>query len=296
MRQTALLFVIAVFEYAANAQFTLRPQIGIEDPTTKIRYNDLASFAPVTQFQPQVSIHADYKFKSGFGPFIGLSTNRSSINYSFNDPETGMTAYNAKMDKMQFGLQAGLQYSSQPIFLNLHAIAGNCGGENRPNIRSGCCSHSSHSCGSRTEKQKATPKKESWTVRLQPSAGISYVPSDKPTIETKTSGAQTSYIYNAGNLKTAIVTGMSFEFARNKAKFLTVSVNYFKGLGNDETTFTTQSATKNVVTTLSSKVSGWNASLGIPLSFTKNASSKTRNNHHGCGEQYRSRCQSVRKI
>ena len=296
MRQTALLLVIAVFGYAANAQFTLRPQIGIEDPRTSISYNDLSSFTPVTQFQPQVGLHADYKFKSGFGPYIGLSTNRSSINYSFNDPETGMTIYNAKMDKMQFGLQAGLQYSSQPIFLNLHAIAGNCGTENRSNTKSGCSSHSSHSCCSKAEKQKATPKKESWTVRLQPSAGISYVPSNKPTIETKTSGTQTSYIYNAGNLKTAIVTGMSFEFARNKAKFLTVSFNYFKGLGNDETTFTTQSANKNVTTTLRSKVSGWNASVGIPISFAKNVSSKTKKTYHGCGEQYRIRCQNVRKI
>jgi len=296
MRQTALLFVIAVFGYAASAQFTLRPQLGIEDPMTKISYNDLSSFTPVTQFQPQVGLHADYKFKSGFGPFVGLSTSRSSVNYTFNDPETGMTAYNATMGKMQLALQAGLQYSTRPFSLSRQSATSKCNVENKPTMKTGSC-QSSHSCCSKTTKaKKATPTKDAWTVRLQPSAGLSYIPSSKPTLETKTSGAQTSYAYNAGNLKTAIVTGMSFEFARNKAKFLTVSVNYFKGLGSDETTFTTQSANKNVTTTLSSKVSGWNASVGIPISFTKNVSSKTKKSHRGCGEQYRTRCQSVRKI
>jgi hypothetical protein len=294
MRQTALLLVIAVFGTAANAQFTLRPQIGIENPITKISYNDLSSFTPVTQFQPQVAIHADYKFKSGFGPFVGLSSSRTAVNYNFNDPATGMTAYTATMSKIQLALQAGLQYSSKAFSLTNQSAAGKCNSENRSTMRTGCC-HSSHSCCSKTGlTEKATPKKDAWTVRLQPSAGLSYIPSNKPTLSEKSPG----YVYNAGNLKTAIVTGMSFEFARNKAKFLTVSFNYFKGLGNDETTFTASSASasKTVTTTLSSKVSGWNASVGIPISFAKSSSSKNKRHHSGCGEQYRIRCQSVRKI
>src|SRR6266496_6499342 len=131
MRQTALLFVIAVFGIAANAQFTLRPQIGIENPMTKISYNDLASFAPMTQLQPQLGLHADYKFKSGFGPFIGLSTSRSSVNYNFNDPGTGMTNYTAELGKMQLGLQAGLQYSSKPFSLGKPSSGSRCNSENR---------------------------------------------------------------------------------------------------------------------------------------------------------------------
>jgi phenylalanyl-tRNA synthetase beta subunit len=86
MRQTALLFVIAVLGYAANAQFTLRPQIGIENPVTKISYNDFPSFAPISQFQSQLGIHADYKFKE-VRTVLGLSTNRSIVSYSFTDPE-----------------------------------------------------------------------------------------------------------------------------------------------------------------------------------------------------------------
>jgi len=295
MRQTALLFVIAVVGTAANAQFTLRPQIGIENPVTKISYNDLASFAPITQFQPQIGLHADYKFKSGFGPFIGLSSSRTAVNYNFNDPATGMTAYTATMSKMQLALQAGLQYSSKPVFLNLHAIKGNCGSENRSGMRAGCC-HSSSSCSrSKTNiPEKSMAKRDSWTISLQPSAGISYIPSSRPTLSEKSPG----YVYNAGNMKTAIVTGMSFEFAKNKTKFLTVSFNYFKGLGNDETTFnaSSASASKTVSTTLSSKVSGWNASVGIPISFARSSASKNKRHHSGYGEQYRIRCQSVRKI
>lgn len=44
MRKTALLLEIAVYGYAANAQFTLRPQAGLENPLTKISHNHLPLF------------------------------------------------------------------------------------------------------------------------------------------------------------------------------------------------------------------------------------------------------------
>jgi hypothetical protein len=88
-------------------------------------------------------------------------------------------------------------------------------------------------------------------------------------------GSQNNYIYNAGNNKTTFLTGMGFEFAKNEKRLFTLSVNYFKGLGNNATSFTSESAGKTTTTMLNSKLSGWGATLGIPISFTK----KTKPQH-----------------
>ncbi len=288
MRKTALLFVIAVYGYAAHAQFTLRPQTGIEIPATKISYNNLPSFKPACQSLAQFGLRADYAFKGGLGPFVGLFTHRPSVNYNFTDPEKGMTAYEAAVGDLQVQLQAGLQYSTKPLLLSKKTSA-RSGSEHMPAIRS--------SCGERkpgeaqNSKQKAT-----WSVRLQPSAGLGYVPSNKADLETKNSGTQTSYTYRAGNTKTELITGLGFEFSRNRKRFLSLSINYFKGLGNNETTFTTQSSAKTVTTTLGSTVSGWNASVGIPISFAKKNTMKSPKSYHRCSEQYKRKCGSYKRI
>jgi hypothetical protein len=312
MRQTALLFVIAVLGYAANAQFTLRPQIGIENPTTKISYNDLPSFAPISQFQPQFGVHADYKFKGGFGPFIGMSTSRSLVNYSFTDPEKGMTDYQAELGDLLLALQAGLQYSTKPIPLTKNkptattkTKSSECT-QNKTAEKSSCyekmmrCYSSSHCSGNKSKTEsKSTTKKDVWTLSLQPSAGISYTPSNADAIETETVNGVTNYLYTAGNLKTAFISGIAFEFAKNKKKFATLSFNYFTSLGSDKTTFESQAGSKTVTTTVSSKVSGWNAALGIPITFAKSQASKSKSKHHDCiyRSEYKSRCgSSYRKI
>ena len=87
-------------------------------------------------------------------------------------------------------------------------------------------------------------------------------------------GSQNNYIYNAGNNKTTFLTGMGFEFAKNEKRLFTLSVNYFKGLGDNATSFTSESAGKTTTTMLDSKLSGWGATLGIPISFTKKTSAK----------------------
>ena len=297
MRSATLLLLFAVFGYAANSQFTLRPQAGIENPITKISYNDHPYFSPLSQLQPQLSIRADYKFKKGFGPFVALSTSRSAVSYNFNDPETGMTAYRASLSKMQLQLQAGLQYNTKPFNLNKQTTSSKSSKtEGSKNASKAGCNHFYPSCCQRkcNSEQRSKPQNEVWSVRIQPSAGFAFVPSGKPDITTKTSAGQTSYTYNAGDTKTALITGAGFEFARNKAKFLTLSFNYFQGLGNDKTTLNTVSGTKATTTILNSKVSGWNASIGIPVSFAKKPVRKERKSQE-CREQNRIRC-SYRKI
>ena len=92
MRNAFLLLVLVVFVYTANAQFTLRPQAGIENPVTKLSYNGSSYFTPVTSLQLQVGLRADYKFKNGFAPYVGLNTTRQGLSYSFADPENGRTS------------------------------------------------------------------------------------------------------------------------------------------------------------------------------------------------------------
>lgn len=302
MRRVALVLMFAAFVSAANSQLTIRPQAGLENSITKISYNHLDYFSPLDQLQPQLSLRADYRFKNGFGPFAGLSTSRSLINYNFNDPESGMTAYKASMGKMQLQLQGGLQYSTKAIFFNKPGSTTKSLKTESAKKSTNSCSHYSSSCShyfsscctkrsSTAEKTKS--QKQQWSVRIQPSTGIAFVPSDKPDLITKTSASQTTYTYNAGNIKTALLSGVGFEFARNRTKFFTLSVNYFKGLGDNETTFTSESGNKITTTTLNSKLSGWNASIGIPISFTKKYGHTTRKVQE-CQEQNRIRC-SYRK-
>ena len=286
MRRAVLVLGLAVWVCAANSQLTILPQAGLENPTTKISYNNLPYFSPVNQLQPQFGVRADYKFKGGFGPFLGLATSRSGVSYNFTDPENGMTAYNASLAKTQLQIQGGLKYSTKPIYFKQKGSTPTAKGTSSEktstchSFYSSCTRYSSSCCKKSSAEQKAKAQKQSWSMRIQPSAGFGFVPSGRSDLVTEISNGQPSYTYNSGSMKTAFLTGVGFEFAKNKARLFTLSVNYFKGLSNNETTFTTESAAKTTTTTLNSKVSGWNASIGIPIGFSKKSSSVTHKTEH----------------
>jgi hypothetical protein len=282
MRCPVLIAVFAGITLTANSQFTILPQAGFENSNTKISYNNLPYFSPLTQMQPKFGLRADYKFKNGFGPFAGISTSRPLVGYSFTDPEKGMTEYSASMGNMQAQLQAGLQYTSKPIFFKKQTSASKTSSAktvetttSNHSYYSGCTRNYSYSgCGAKksstaekTEKSKAQDK--GWSLRLQPSAGLGFIPSNVEDLVVTPAGTQNNYTYNAGNNKTTLLTGMGFEFAKNEKRLFTLSVNYFKGLGDNATSFTSESGGKTTTTMLNSKLSGWGATLGIPISFTK---------------------------
>jgi hypothetical protein len=282
MRSPVLIAVFAGITLTANSQFTILPQAGFENSNTKISYNSLPYFSPLAQVQPKFALRADYKFKNGFGPFAGISTSRPSVSYSFTDPEKGMTEYSASMGDMQAQLQAGLQYTSKPIFFKKQTSSKTkveTTTSNRSYYSSGCSrSYSSSRCGAKKSStaEKANSQNKGWSFRLQPSAGIGFIPSNVEDLVVNPAGSQNNYVYNAGNDKTTFLTGMGFEFAKNEKRLFTLSVNYFKGLGNDATSFTSESAGKTTTTTLNSKLSGWGATLGIPIGFTKKTSTKQK--------------------
>lgn len=287
MRSVALSGLFIVSAIAMNAQkLSLTPQVGFENSRTSVNYNNLGSFAPLGgEFNPQVSLRLDYKFKQGFGPYIGASTSRSGVLYGFNDIENGMSLYTATKANMQLRMEAGYQYTTKPIFFNKTkqststSTTKSSGKSSCYSYRSNCSrnssSRSSH-CQSKNSVAKKAENKGGW-VRLQPSVGVGYIAAPTTDIVTKTQGGQTAYEYRAGNWNTAFLTGMGFEFGRNKERLLNVSINYFKGIGNMNTqTVSNESGIKTNYATLESKASGWNMRVGIPFTLAEKKTGKQK--------------------
>src|SRR6185436_15557172 len=207
MRSIALTGILFIATIAMNAQqrLSLTPQVGFENSKTSINYNNLGSFSPLNgQFNPQISLRLDYKFKQGFGPYIGASTSRSVVLYGFNDVENGMNIYNATKANMQLRFEAGYQFTTNPLFFNKTRSSSS---KTKTQGKSSCGSYSSHSCCSRsfsssshcqsknsTARKVENKNKGAW-VRLQPSVGIGFIPSPKTDVITKTQGGQTAYEY-----------------------------------------------------------------------------------------------------
>lgn len=307
MRNAALtLLCFVALGYAANAQrFSLLPQAGFENSTTKISYNDLRSFSPLgTKFAPQASLRLNYSSKEGHGFFLGVASNRSLLSFRFTDPEKGMNNFIATTGNMQFQLEGGYQFNSKPIPLN---------GSKQPAIKKqtantstkkscgsyaprSSCSKNYNSSGCRSgntnkTKQPAQRKTNNSWVRIQPSIGMGFIPSVKTDVTTTTQGAQTTYQYNAGNWNTALMAGAGFEFGKGRTRQFTISLNYFRGIGNlDKQTISSVAGTKSITTTLQSSVSGWNMKIGIPFTLgpkkpaiIKKVEKKTEQKS-GCGQ------------
>ena len=308
MRTAALtLLSFVAFGYASKAQkFSLLPQVGFENSKTTINYNNSSPFAPAgVGFSPQVSLQFAYKSKPGHGVFLGASSSRSSVPFSFTNPETGMNSYKTLTGTMQVRLEGGYQFSSKPIFFKKQTNTTTKQNENKATQKKNCSafsyrsscmkrkSESSRSTGADQPKQ-AGINKGSW-VRLQPSAGMGFIPAVKADVITKVQNGQATYQYRAGNWNTALVAGMGFEFGKNSARLFTLGINYFKGIGNlDRQTISTVVGTKTLTTQLQSEVSGWNMRVGIP--FTLGAKKLTVNQQPATKkvEKSRSKCGQYR--
>lgn len=268
-------FAFVVLGITANAQkFTILPQVGIENPLTRMSYNNLPSFTPLqSQLSPLLGVRIDYKLKKGYGPYVGISTSRSAVAYSFSNPETGTNAYTASIGNMQLQLQGGLQLTTKPIYFKKPAAAAPAPVQKAQSSYRSCGSQSYRSighCSSRSKQQDyKAPVNKNLFVRVMPSAGLALNPFTPSAITSKFEGGNKTYTYNAGNFKTAIVTGMGLEFGSGSKRLFTLNVNYSKALGNSSETLLTEVGPKTVTTYLSSKVSGWNASVGIPISLGK---------------------------
>jgi hypothetical protein len=206
---------------------------------------------------------------------------------------------------MQVRLEGGYQFNTKPIFFSNNkakqaaakkATATKKQTASATTYRSGCGrSYTTYSrCGSSSKhvaKEKAAVPKGSW-FRFQPSVGMGLIPSVQTDVISKTQGGLTSFEYRAGNMSTALVTGAGFEFGRNNTRLLTLSINYFNGMGNmGKRTVSVVEGPKTTTTTLQSDVSGWNVRVGIPFNLGKSSTPKHKNDkvqkiENRCG-QYR---------
>ena len=259
-----------------KAQLSIVPQVGMESSKTNVSYNKSSDFSPLgAQFSPHASVRLDYKFKKGHGPFLGLATSRSGVNYTFSDPETGMTNYTASRDNTQVRMEGGYQMSTKPIYFN------KSGAKNKSSNTTSQSSSPKSSCGSyyvrahcggktyTNSTASAAQNKGTW-MSIQPSVGMAFVPTASAEIATNTENGMTNYEYTAGNWTTAAIAGVGFIFGKNDQQKLLVSVNYLKGIGNLETeTLKTTNGVKPTTTEISSNVSNWNVRVGIPFSLTK---------------------------
>ena len=305
MRTAALtLLSFVAFGYAAKAQkFSLLPQVGFENSKTTIQYNNRSPFAPAgVVFSPQVGLQFAYKSKPGHGVFLGASSSRSTVPFRFTNPETGMNNYKALTGNMQVRLEGGYQFSSKPIHFKKQSNTTIKQDENKITEKKSCSSYSyKNSCmKKKTEANRSSDattlkqpgiNKGGW-VRFQPSVGMGFIPSVKTDVITKMQNGQTTYEYRAGNWNTALVTGMGFEFGKNNTRLFTLSVNYFKGIGNlEKQTVSTVIGTKTLTTQLQSEVSGWNMRIGVPFTLgakkpaiKQQAVKKTQQPKSKCGQ------------
>jgi hypothetical protein len=254
-----------------------------------------------------VGLQFTYKSKPGHGFFLGASGSRTIVPLSFTDPENVMNNYKTTTGDMQLRFESGYQFSSKPFYIKKPGNKANKPMENKIAEKKNCGSYSyrSHCMKNKTsdsrlgnmDKQKQSVQssnKGSW-VRLQPSVGMGFIPFTQTDVVTKIQGGQPTYEYRAGNWNTALITGMGFEFGKNKTRLFTVNVNYFKGIGNLNTqTISTATGTKTLTTQLQSQVSGWNMRIGMPFTLGTNKSAikqqtekKIQQPKPNCG-QYRS--------
>ncbi|HEY0676717.1 MAG TPA: hypothetical protein VGD17_00475 [Chitinophagaceae bacterium] len=287
MRTAFTSFLLVAAGCAANAQFSLTPKAGLESSRTSIRYNNENCLSPLGAYvSPQIGLRMDYKFKKTHGPYIGLSTTRQVVAFRFDDPETAATTYSAAAGNRQVRIEGGYTLSTKPIYFSKSASnkakAIQSAKESAP-VKKGCGKYSrsayasKSSCGNKSKAIQQLAKNKAWNVRIQPSAGLAYIPGLRSDITTDANGA--NYQYNAGNWKTAVVTGIDFEFARGRDRVMVLGFQYLKGIGNlDSRSITTQSLTKSTTTTthFDSRSSAWNVTLGVPFTLSKSKSSASK--------------------
>lgn len=303
MRPAILICFFAVSGYAANAQFSLLPQLGLERSKTAIAFNKQAFAAPLgCRWSPQAAVRLEYTFKKSHGPFVEVATSRSIVKYDFSDAQTAASDYTATRGKMQLRLEGGYQVATKPIYFKKAPTRAATSQFQKSSPRSGCHSYTMQSGGCSRMHKATTAQKprdtRTW-MRLQPAVGVAYIPGT-PT-NTIYEAAPAVYQYNAGNWTTAFSSGMGFEFGKGTQPKFQISLNYLKGLSNLGTqSITTLIDNKPVTTNLKSSTASWNIRMGIPIRFEKKqpvvkqqTSEKTYNAERRCGQykmQYHHRC------
>lgn len=271
MRKAALAgLVFVACGFATNAQFSVTPRVGIEQALTCVKFNDNSRISPMSaNFSPQVGLRADYLIDKKHGPFVGIASSRSIVTYEFTNPETGDKNFTSTQGDWKLRLEAGYQISSKAISLKKLVPV--------PAKQALQSVQSISPCAARKMMlaQAAAAKKPAMNVRIQPYAGMAFIPNASTAIASAFKSNETVYQYSAGNWTSAVIGGINLAFAKGDINKYVVGIQYLKGLGNlSNETLTTASESKVMSTQLSSKSAAWNVTVGMPLNFTKPTKSK----------------------
>jgi hypothetical protein len=259
---TGLVFVACGF--ATNAQFSVTPRVGIEQAFTCVQYNNTSCINPMsTNFSPQIGFRMDYLIHKLHGPFVGVATNRSVVTYEFTNPETGDKEFTASAGDWKLRLEAGYQVSSKPIALGRTA--------KQPATKGPDALISPCAARKMMLAQSAAAKKQVMNLRIQPYAGMAFVPDPQATLSTAFRSNEMVYQYSAGNWTSAFITGVNLAFAKGTVNKYVIGVQYLLGIGNlERETLTTPLENKQLNTQLKSSAAAWNITVGIPIGFSKN--------------------------
>ncbi|HYH14682.1 MAG TPA: hypothetical protein VD794_05670 [Flavisolibacter sp.] len=269
-------FATAVFlclGTTANSQWSILPQVGIEKLNSSLHVNGakvISSLDGNSSFK--AALRSDYRFKGGHGPYVSVGSSPSAIQLNFSNPESPINSFAKEVNDLQWRLEGGYGYSSKPIYFKKGAAKKSATTTRAKEetrtilVKKSCGSYTyTYRCQRSKEPQKQL-KNTALNMRLQPSVGMAYLPNTKETMAQE--GA--SYIYRAGNWKTALVSSMGFEFAKGANRFMTLQLSYTKGIGNlDTRTLSAVSGAKTVVTSLRSTASSWALTAGVPLVLGK---------------------------
>ena len=305
MKPAAFTLMLVLFvTITANAQLSFLPQVGLEQSKTSLGINDLPSFSPMgVNNYLKANLRMDYRFKNGHSPYISFGTSPGVVEYSFADPSNAANNFKTAAGSLQFRMEGGYQYSSKPITLKKSSGTKTAQSSTQNVVTKKTCGsyYYYHRSSENTAAKTTTKQNNNLTLRLQPSIGVAYLPSIENDLESNGS----LYQYNAGNYKTAMVSGMGFEFGKGKQRLFTLSVFYTKALDKqDEHTIANIENDKMASTTLNSNTSSWGMTVGVPFSFSKNkktiapvkttkAPEQKQYNRSRCGS-YSGRC--IRKI
>ncbi|HSU27181.1 MAG TPA: hypothetical protein VLJ68_02290 [Chitinophagaceae bacterium] len=290
MRHAILTSLVAVCACVANAQLTILPQIGAELTGNEISYNSRELSMPVgISFAPQVSIRLDYKFKTGFGPYIALGTTRQTISFVFSDLENGMNDFKTSAGNMKLRFEAGYQLTTKKFFFPSSDHSKSHSKYAGRSMSKESCSSSRNlppCCSSKSSAKERSKTKGTW-MKIQPNIGFAFIPG---TGSSDILQKGSTYEYKAGNWNTAFTGGAGLEFGRNTKRSFVISFNYVKGFSNmGPRTISVVSAGKTTSATLSSESNSFNIRVGIPIGFERSFFNN-RNMHHRmknakkCGE------------
>ena len=143
---------------------------------------------------------------------------------------------------------------------------------------------------SRCGYARAAAKKSSgYNLRVQPFAGMAFVPSPV------TAASDNGYVANAGNWKTAFITGANVEVGKGAARKFVVGLQYLQGLGMKTENFAAMKEGAPYNAAVKPYATAWNVTVGVPISLTKAKKAPEAAKPTPAPEVKKTSCSSYRK-